>query len=247
LDRNRVECVEEVLPSQQNFAEEERYYVNRQNLDTVQIPERKLWRLDSNTEIELDKVHSKKSKLDLDLRIPPRVRPQHTARIQENPETTNQKALQPNLVQDYGYERRRKETCESSSEERQQRRTASTHRYHADKPNKSVLHRSQRSKERSIDMDRSLIDSSERHIRLCKLVEAIELGKTDIRLMMIVMEKIVRIMTIDDEIKTRRDILEEKIILHQVTTMTMDRMIEVRQIKTPLITQKTSTNKTTEV
>ena len=96
-------------------------------------------------------------------------------------------------------------------------------------------------------MDRSLIDSSERHIRLCKLVEAIELGKTDIRLMMIVMEKIVRIMTIDDEIKTRRDILEEKIILHQVTTMTMDRMIEVRQIKTPLITQKTSTNKTTEV
>ena len=73
------------------------------------------------------------------------------------------------------------------------------------------------------------------------------LGKTDLHPMMIVVEKIVRIMTIDDEIKTRRDILEEKIILHQVTTMTMDRMIEVRQIKTPLITQKTSTNKTTEV
>ena len=100
-------------------------------------------------------MHGKKSKLDLDLRIPPRVRPQHTARIQENPETTNQKALQPNPVQDYGYERGRKETCERGFEERQQSRTASTHRYHADKPNKCVVHRSRRSKERSTDMDRS--------------------------------------------------------------------------------------------
>ena len=56
LDRNYVECVEEVRQSQQNFDEEERY-VNRQDLETVRIPERKLlWRLDSNTEIELDKV-----------------------------------------------------------------------------------------------------------------------------------------------------------------------------------------------
>ena len=47
----------------------------------------------------LIKVHDKKPKLDLDFRIPPRVRPQHTARIQENPETINQKALQSNPVQ----------------------------------------------------------------------------------------------------------------------------------------------------
>ena len=84
LDRNNVECVEEVRPSQRNFAEER--YVNRQEFETARIPGRKLWRLDSNTEIELDKVYGKKPKLDLDLRIPPRVRPQHTARIQENPE-----------------------------------------------------------------------------------------------------------------------------------------------------------------
>ena len=75
LDRNNVECVEEVRPSQRNFAEEERY-VNRQQFETARIAGRKLWRLDSKTEIELDKVHGKKSKLDLDLRIPPRVRPQ---------------------------------------------------------------------------------------------------------------------------------------------------------------------------
>jgi len=109
LDRNHVQCVEEVRPSQQNFAEEDRY-VNRHDFETARIPERKLWRLDSNTEIELDKVGGKKSKLDLDLRIPPRVRPQHTARIQENLETTYQKALQPNPVQDYDYERGSKET-----------------------------------------------------------------------------------------------------------------------------------------
>ena len=113
MDRNNVECVEEVRPSQRNFAEEERY-VNRQKFETARIPGRKLLRLDSNTEIELDKVHDKKPKLDLDLRIPPRVRPQHTARIQENPETTNQKALQLNPVQDYDYERGRKETSERS-------------------------------------------------------------------------------------------------------------------------------------
>ena len=76
------------------------------------------------------------------------------------------------------------------------------------------------------------------HIRLCKLVEVIGLGKTDLRPMMIVMEKIVRTMTIDDEIKIRRVILEEKMILHQVTTMMMDRMMEIRQMKTPLITQR---------
>ena len=35
------------------------------------------------------------------------------------------------------------------------------------------------------------------------------LGKTDLHPMMIVVEKIVRIMTIDDEIKIRRVILEE--------------------------------------
>ena len=91
LDRNNVECVEEVRPSQRNFAEEERY-VNRQEFETARIPGRNKWRLDSNTEIELDKVHDKKPKLDLDLRIPPRVRPQHTARIQENPETTKNKS-----------------------------------------------------------------------------------------------------------------------------------------------------------
>ena len=85
-------------------------YVNRQEFETVRIPGRKLWRLDSDTEIELDKEHDKKPKLDLHLRIPPRVRPLHTARIQENPETTNQKALQPNPVQDYDYKRGRKET-----------------------------------------------------------------------------------------------------------------------------------------
>ena len=78
------------------------------NLKLREFYEKKLWRLDSNTEIELDKVHNKKPKLDLDLRIPPRVRPQHTARIQENPEIANQKALQPNPVQDYDYERRRR-------------------------------------------------------------------------------------------------------------------------------------------
>ena len=72
-----IEFVEEVRPSQRNFAEEERY-VNRQQFETARIAGRKLWRLDSKTEIELDKVHGKKSKLDLDLRIPPRVRPQHT-------------------------------------------------------------------------------------------------------------------------------------------------------------------------
>ena len=42
-------------------------------------------------------MHGKKSKLDLDLRIPPRVRPQHTARIQENPETTNQRRFNRTL------------------------------------------------------------------------------------------------------------------------------------------------------
>ena len=79
LDRNNVECVEQVRPSQRNFAEEERY-VNRHDFETARIPGRRLWRLDdSNTEIELDKVHDTKPKLDLDLRIPPRVRPQHTA------------------------------------------------------------------------------------------------------------------------------------------------------------------------
>ena len=171
------------------------------------------------------------------MRIPPRVRPQHTARIQENPETTNQKALQPNPVQDY--ERRRKETSERRFEERQQRRSETTHRHPADKPNKSVVHRSGRSKERSTDI--SLIDSLDRQrdIRLCKLMEVMGLGKTDLRPMRIVMEKIVRIMTIKDEIKIRRDILEEKMILHQVTMMMMDGMMEVRQMKTPLITQVT--------
>ena len=97
--------------------------------------------------------------------------------------------------------------------------------------NKGVMHRSGRSTERSTDMDRS---KSNRHLRsskthrLCKLVEVIKLGKTDLRPMMTLMEKIVRIMTIDDEIKIRRDILEEKMILHPVTTMMMDRMMEVR-------------------
>ena len=90
------------------------------------------------------------------MRIPPRVRPQHTARIQENPETTNQKALQPNPVQDYDYERGRKESSERRFEERQQRRSKSTHRHPADEPNKSVVHRSGRSKERSTDMEGAL-------------------------------------------------------------------------------------------
>jgi len=62
LDRNHVECVEEVRLSQQNFTEEERY-VNRQDSETARIPERKLWRLESNTEIELDKVYGKKPNL----------------------------------------------------------------------------------------------------------------------------------------------------------------------------------------
>ena len=166
-DRNNVECIEEVRPSQRNFAEEERY-VNRHDFETARIPGRKLWRLDSNTEIELDKVHDKKPKLDLDLRIPPRVRP-HTARIQENPETTNQKALQPNPVQDY--ERRRKETSERRFEERQQRRSESTHRHPADKPNKGVMHRSGRSTERSTDMDRS---KSNRQLRSSKTQQTLQ-------------------------------------------------------------------------
>ena len=170
LDRNNVECVEEVRPSQRNFAEEERY-VNRQKFETARIPGRRLWRLDSNTEIELDKVHDRKPKLDLDLRIPPRVRPQHTARIQENPETTNQKALQPNPVQDYDYERGRKETSERRFEERQQRRSESTHRHPADKPNKGVMHRSGRSKERSTDMDRS---KSNRQLRSSKTQQTLQ-------------------------------------------------------------------------
>ena len=145
-------------------------YVNRQDFETARIPGRKLWRLDSNTEIELDKVHDKKPKLDLHLRIPPRVRPQHTARIQENPEIANQKALQPNPVQDYDYERGRKETSERRFEERQQRRE-STHRHPADKPNKSVVHRSQQSKERSTDMDRS---KSNRQLRSSKTHQTLQ-------------------------------------------------------------------------
>jgi len=34
MDRNHVDCVEEVRPSQRNFAEEERY-VNRQEFETA--------------------------------------------------------------------------------------------------------------------------------------------------------------------------------------------------------------------
>ena len=123
----------------------------------------------------------------------------------------------------------------------QQRRNESTHRHPADKLNKSVVHRSGRSKERSTDMDKN---KSNRHLRSSKTHQTLQTrgsyrtqedrsppdDDSD--------EKIVRIMTIDDEIKIRRDILEEKMILHQVTTTMMDRMMKVRQMKTPLIIQR---------
>ena len=139
-------------PSQQNFAEEERY-VNRPDLETVRIPERKLWRLDSNTEIELDKVHGNKSRLDLDLRIPSRVRPQHTDRIQEDPETTkqskwrfNQTLCKTMAMKKEGKKLLKKDLKKVSKEEMHLRIDIL--------PNKSVVHRSRRSKERLADMDR---------------------------------------------------------------------------------------------
>ena len=133
--------------------------------------------------------------------------------------------------------RGRKETSEGRFEESQQRRNVSTHRHPTDKSNESVVHRSRRSKERLTDMDRG---KSNRQLRSSKTFQTLQTRGRDrtreqfdqvFSLMMIVMEKIVQIMTIDAEIRIRKDILEEKMILHQATTT----MMEVRQMKTSQI------------
>ena len=52
------------------------------------VPGRRLWRLDSDTEIDLDRIQTKKPSPELDLRIHPLLRWQSAIRVPTDPDAT---------------------------------------------------------------------------------------------------------------------------------------------------------------